>query len=345
MSANTFGHFFKIHSFGESHGAALGAVIEGCPAGVPFDLELLKKQLDRRRPGGAAGLTSARKESDTPEILSGVFEGKTLGTPVGILVRNQDARSEDYDKIAEQPRPGHADDVWKEKFGHRDPRGGGRSSGRETLARVIGGAVAEMVLRELSPETKLRGFVSSIGPYVLSDAERLQFLASEKTCDDFKARFPGSQDSMVAASLLELKEKGDSWGGIAEILVKNPPMSLGQPVFHKLKADIASAMMGVGAASAVEIGDGLHDPKSSGVFFHTDPSSEIYGGIRGGISTGRSISIKVHMKPTSSILDVAKKGRHDPSILIRAIPVFEAMMNLVLVDHVLWKRLDRIANS
>jgi chorismate synthase len=342
MSANTFGTLFKIHSFGESHGAALGAVIEGCPAGVTFDIEMLESELARRRPG-SSDLVSARKEMDQPEILSGVYQGKTLGTPICILVRNQDARSEDYQMIAQAPRAGHADDVWQEKFGHRDPRGGGRSSGRETVSRVLGGAVANMVLKKLSPETKIRGFVRNLGPYELTEQERLDFVNSKQTADAFKARFPSPRHHDIAAALLDIKEKGDSWGGIAEIYVQSPGKSLGQPVFHKLKSDLAAAMMSVGATSAVEIGEGLFNSSLNGSHFHKEAGSEIYGGIRGGISTGEVLSVKVHMKPTSSILDVAKKGRHDPAILIRALPVLESMMSLVLVDHLLWKRLDQIS--
>lgn len=339
MSANTFGHIFKVHSFGESHGIALGAVIDGCPAGLKFDFDFLKAELARRKPGSA--LTSARQESDLPEVLSGVYEGKTLGTPIAILVRNQDARPQDYKDL--KPRTGHADDVWKEKFGHQDPRGGGRSSGRETLVRVIGGAVAKMLLKELSPETSIRGFVSKIGPYAISEQERTAFLNSKMLAQDYQGNFPSPRHEDLAKSLQDLKDQGDSWGGIAEIVALQPGKSWGQPVFRKLKSDLAAAMMSVGATSAVEIGQGFFDPQSSGIEFHKDSQSQVYGGIRGGLSTGEPISVKVHMKPTSSILDVAKKGRHDPSILIRAVPVLEAMMALVLVDHLLWKRLDRIS--
>lgn len=343
MSANTFGHILKVHSFGESHGPALGAVIEGCPSGLPFDLELLKSELERRRPGGSQGLTSGRQEADLPEILSGVFEGRTLGTPITILVRNQDARSEDYKKITNAPRAGHADDVWQEKFDHRDPRGGGRSSGRETVSRVMAGAIAKMLLRKLSPETRIRAFVSELGPHRLSESEKKNFLKSSQDSDQYKARFPSDQHEQVATELLALKEKGDSWGGVVELCVQGPPKSLGQPVFHKLKADLASALMGVGATSAIEIGHGLHNPSLTGSKFHSGTAGqEIYGGIRGGISTGEEIALRVHIKPTSSILDVAKQGRHDPAILIRAVPVFESMVALVLADHLLWRRLDQV---
>lgn len=317
-------------------------VIDGCPAGLDFDFDFLKTEMERRRPGGIDGLTSARAEADVPEILSGVFEGKTLGTPIAMVVRNQDARSTDYKDIVNSPRAGHADDVWQEKFGHRDPRGGGRSSGRETVARVMGGAIAKMLLRKLAPDLRIRGFVSALGPHQLSEKEKLSFLDSSQSADQYKARFPSSQHEQIAQELLAIKAQGDSWGGIIELSAQNPPKSLGQPVFHKLKSDLAAALMSVGAASAVEIGEGLHNSKQSGVDFHSGADAKVYGGIRGGLSTGETITARIHIKPTSSILDVAKKGRHDPAILIRAVPVFESMLALVLVDHMLWRRLDRV---
>lgn len=319
--ANTFGVHFKVHSFGESHGAALGAIVDGCPAGVRFDHELLQRELDRRKPGTSSSV-SARAEADQCEILSGVFEGKTLGTPIAMMVRNLDARSQDYEKIAKQPRAGHADDVWKEKFGHSDPRGGGRSSGRETIARVMGGAVARMVMRELAPEMAVESFAREIGPYKLTKADQ--------------------KKEEVASALVKLREQGNSWGGIAEIHVNGVPKGLGQPVFRKLKSDLTAALMSVGAVSAVEFGDGLHSPSRDGISMHKNSGEEVYGGVRGGISTGEPIVLRAHVKPTSSILDVAKQGRHDPCVLIRALPVLESMAALVVVDHLLWQRLDKI---
>lgn len=340
MSANTFGTLFRVHSFGESHGSAMGAVIDGCPAGVPLDLGRVQKELGRRRPGGSPEV-SARRETDQVELLSGVFEGRTLGTPLAFLVHNQDARSQDYNR--ETQRPGHADDVWLKKFGHSDYRGGGRASGRETLSRVIGGAVARMVMEREVPELSIVSFARSLGPFELAEEERQEFLKMNEAypADSFAARFPSPRrrESLTQA-LSELKEKGDSWGGVGEIVIRGAPAGLGQPVFRKLKSDLTAALMSVGAASAVELGDGLHQAERSGVNFHGG-SSQVYGGIRGGISTGEDIVLRVHVKPTSSILDVAKKGRHDPCILIRALPVFEAMTALVLVDHLLWRRLDR----
>jgi chorismate synthase len=339
MSANSFGSRFVVTTFGESHGPALGVVIDGCPAGVSFDHELLTQELARRRPGGA--LVSGRQEADLPEVLSGVFEGKTLGTPIAIIVRNQDARSKDYEQIA--TRTGHADDVWRQKFGHSDPRGGGRSSGRETVARVMAGAVARMVLGELAPGLQIQAFAEQIGPEALTSEELTAAAAMTPTqIDAFPARFPSARASTRITSLLEdAKRDGKSYGGRALVRATGVPSGLGQPVFHKLKADLASGFLGVGATSAVEIGEGVEASQAEGSEFHASSLGQ-YGGIRGGISTGEPIEARVSFKPTSSVLDVAKKGRHDPCIVPRAIPVLEAMMALVLVDHLLWAKSDRV---
>jgi len=361
MSANSFGSRFVVTTFGESHGPALGVVIDGCPAGVPFDAELLVRELERRRPGGA--LVSARQESDLPEVLSGVHEGRTLGTPLTLIVRNQDARSQDYSEIAASlgttpvaaesavpdrsahaapVRTGHADDVWRMKFGHSDPRGGGRSSGRETVARVMAGAVARMVLAQLAPQLTIQAFAEQIGPETLSDEQFASAtLMTTAQIDAFPARFPSDSSRDAVTSLLEAaKRDGKSYGGRALVRATGVPAGLGQPVFHKLKADLASAFLGLGATSAVEIGEGTEASSAEGSQFHASQRGQ-YGGIRGGISTGEPIEARVSFKPTSSVLDVAKKGRHDPCIVPRAIPVLEAMMALVLVDHLLWQKTDR----
>lgn len=342
MSANQFGSRFVVTSFGESHGTALGVVIDGCPAGVKFDESLLRKELERRRPGhhGLGQIVSGRQESDMPEILSGVFEGQTLGTPIAMIVRNQDARSQDYKNIKASPRAGHADDMWKNKFGHSDHRGGGRSSGRETVSRVMAGAVAKMMMNQACDTTEVLGYASQIGPFQLTSEERNQ--VSDKNIDSFQARFPSSRDQDVAKMLKEAQEQGESYGGIAEILIKNPPLFLGQPVFHKLKSDLAQAFLSVGATSGFELGLGFESSELKGTEFHKTSSSSNYGGIRGGISTGENILLRVAFKPTSSILDVAKKGRHDPCIVTRGIPVLEAMTWLVLADHYLWSKTDTL---
>lgn len=336
MAANSFGTRFIVTSFGESHGPALGVVLDGVPAGVHFEEEFLRQELARRRPGGA--LVSARQELDAPEVLSGVFQGKTLGTPIAILVRNQDARSEDYQNLTF--RPGHSDDLWRAKFGHSDPRGGGRSSGRETVSRVMAGAVAKMILRAMAPELRIVGFASQIGSLALSSEESQK--ASSLDIDSFPARFPSSSQGSAVTHLLEqARQDGRSYGGTAVLQVIGAPIGLGQPVFHKLKSDLASAFFGIGATSAVEIGDGLQAADAEGSAFHAVSRGQ-YGGIRGGLSSGEEMRILVTFKPTSSVLDNAKKGRHDPCIVPRAIPVLEAMAAMVLVDHLLWMRTDRL---
>jgi chorismate synthase len=317
MGANSFGTLFQIHSFGESHGPALGVIIDGCPAGVPFDAAFLQMEMDRRRPGHQVGV-SARQEADKVEVLSGVYQEKTLGTPIALLVRNTDQRSQDYKEIAETPRRGHADQVWQDKFGHRDPRGGGRSSGRETLARVAGAAVAKMWLREETPQTQVVSEILKIGELDYDPATAPEFLR-------------------------KAQEAGESWGGVVGVTIRKPPKSLGQPVFHKFKADLASALMSIGATSAFEIGAGVEASKRRGTDFHNEKSrTAVYGGLSGGITTGEDLFLKIHFKPTSTILDLAKKGRHDPCIVLRAAPVCEAMVTLALADHVLWRRLDRM---
>ncbi len=316
-SPNSFGNLFKMTSFGESHGTALGVVVEGCPAGVIWKEEILADFIERRRPGGA--LVSARQETDKVELLSGVFEGKTLGTPIAMMVRNTDQRSADYDSLKKSPRAGHADDMWKEKFGHSDHRGGGRSSGRETVSRVMAGAVAKNYLLQLFPELKINSKAVQVGPLKNDGA---------------------TFDEKLSALLLDAKEKGESYGGIAEIKITNVPTSLGEPVFKKLKSEVTAALMSVGAVVGVELGAGFESVLSAGTEFHSNTNN--YGGIRGGISTGEDIVLRVAVKPTSSILDVAKKGRHDPCILLRALVVFEAMSWLVLADQNLYKKLNRL---
>lgn len=338
MSANSFGSRFVITSFGESHGEALGVVIDGCPAGVKFNEHVLKNNLKRRRPGGEG--VSQRQEEDLPEILSGVFEGKTLGTPIAIIIRNKDQKSHDYDQIKKAARPGHADDVWKDKFGHRDHRGGGRSSGRETVARVIAGSMAQMFCQQVVPDLDLKAYAHQVGPYCLSDGERAEIWT--KDIEQFTARFPSVQHEKVKELLTSAQALGESFGGTAEVRVKGLPAGLGQPVFHKLKGDLAQGFMTIGATSGVELGDGYKAAGAQGTSFHRVPDSPNYGGIRGGISTGEELLMRVHFKPTSSILEVAKKGRHDPCIVTRAIPVVEAMTWLVLADHLLWRRQDQV---
>lgn len=362
MSANSFGQHFVVTTFGESHGSGLGCVIDGCPANINFSESILTHELERRRPGRHASRPNApsttayvsqRNEADVPEVLSGVFEGKTLGTPIAIFVKNSDARSQDYATLKNSPRAGHADDVWKNKFLVSDHRGGGRSSGRETVARVMAGSVAFMVLKELAPHLGIHAYLSQMGTLSLTSSEEESFRQvlnakqndNQKTTeidhpiDRYFARFP-KQNSDESQKALELAQsQGESFAATLKVVIKNVPAHLGQPVFHKLKADLARAVMGIGAVTAFELGEGSKTPLGSE--FHQTGRQDQYGGIRGGISTGEDILFSLKIKPTSSILDVAKKGRHDPCIGIRAIPVVESMVALVLVDHLLWTRLDR----
>lgn len=340
MSANSFGQLFKITSFGESHGEALGVVIDGCPAGVSFDIKLLNKNLNRRRPGQNS-VVSQRNEADNPEILSGVFEGKTLGTPICIIVRNQDQRSADYADIKNNARIGHADDTWVSKFGHVDYRGGGRSSGRETLARVLGGSVAQMLCSQMKPDIVVKGFATQIADVVLSEEEKKHIW--ELQIDNFVTRLPSLEKNQKIIELLEsAKKNGESYGGIVEVQIKNLPVGLGQPVFHKFKSDLAAAAMSIGATTSFELGAGNLAAVQNGQSFHSEMKSSVYGGIRGGITTGELVHFKVGFKPTSSIKDISKKGRHDPCIVPRAVPVLEAMTWLLIADHLLWSKLDRV---
>lgn len=343
MSANSIGHIFKFHSFGESHGPAMGLVIEGCPAGMTVSMEILERELDRRRPGRWPW-TSSRKEPDKAEILSGVFEGKTLGTPIAVVVFNKNQKSRDYDLIKKQPRPGHSEDLWQAKFAHYDHRGGGRSSGRETLGRVIAGSFARMLIKELCPSFKVMAFVRQIGdlqilPEEIQNAEDL-FKKAELS-EKFSACFPHREKSIQAEELLiKLKKEGESLGSLVELWMENLPKGLGQPLFQKFKSDLAKGIMSLGAVTGLEIGLGMDSAKFKGTEFHS--LKENYGGLRGGLTTGERIRLKVAFKPPSSLGDISKKGRHDPCIGPRAVPVLEAIACLVTADHLLWSRLDQL---
>jgi chorismate synthase len=334
---NTFGELFRVTTFGESHGPAMGAVIDGCPAGVPLTTELVQRALDRRRPGQSA-VTTARSEADRVELLSGVYEEKTLGTPIAAVVRNTDQRSQDYAKLAKEDRPGHADRVWRERFQHRDPRGGGRTSGRETLCRVIGGAVAEALLTRELPRLSTVAWVSQVGPLVLPLPDgaitRAQVDASSTRCPDAPLA------SQMEALILDAKGKGDSLGGVITVRVDGVPVGLGEPVFGKLKSRLADAVAGIGAVTGVVWGgeDLEARLRLPGTQFHAVRAdgrpSDVYGGIQGGLSNGEPLVLRVLFKPPATLTDHAKAGRHDPCILPRAVPVVEAMVSMVLAD--LW---------
>lgn len=344
MNRNTFGNLLRLTTFGESHGPAMGAVVDGVPAGIPLTPADLGAQLARRRPG-QSDITTDRDESDLPEILSGVFEGKTLGTPICVVIYNEDARSKDYDP--KHYRAGHADRTWQEKFGHRDYRGGGRSSGRETASRVIGGVVAEQVLPD---DARIVGFTRQIGPH---RAEQLPEHLDRPRVDKHPTRCPDDRVAgLIEEDLRECKERGDSRGGIIELWIDGLPMGLGEPVFRKLKNTLADAVMSIGAVTGVSLGDAPDNATKSGFEFHDGDAgyhedagvSPAANGIQGGISNGERIRLLTYFKPASTVGEMSKSGRHDPCIVPRAIPVVESMAALVLADHFLEFQLNRSAD-
>ncbi len=340
MRGNSFGRFLVLTSFGESHGTALGTVIDGCPAGLTLDVRDFEKALARRRPGQSA-ITTSRNETDSPEILSGVFEGKTLGTPIAVIVRNTDARSADYDP--ETYRAGHADKVWEEKFGIRDYRGGGRASGRETIARVIGGVVAEKIL---SPDVRIVAFTRQVGSI---RAKEVPPHLTREIVDAHATRCPDPHAAQaIERELLRCKKEGDSLGGIVELRIDGVPAGLGEPVFRKAKSELASALMSVGAVIGVTLGDAQAEVLLTGKEFHAERHtiregiSAMAHGIQGGHTNGERITMLAYVKPTSTLGEKALQGRHDPCIVPRVIPVLEAMTALVLADLWLAGRTDRV---
>jgi len=327
MRGNSFGKLFSLTSFGESHGQAMGVVIDGVPSNLSINLEDLQKELNRRAPGNLPGTTS-RVEPDKVEILSGIFEGKTLGTPIAIIVRNLNQKSEDYRPLKDDYRPGHADRTTMQKFGIRDHRGGGRSSGRETLSRVIAGYFAGLML----PQTKVRAFINKLGPFEVEDKnpQKLHYFS-----DPYTTSFGDKKDEVINF-LMGLKEKGESVGGRVSIIVDGCPSGLGEPAFDKLKADLVKGLFSIGAVVSVSLGRGHEMADILGSEISTDSSN--FGGIEGGISNGERIFLEVTFKPTSTVGEKAKKGRHDPCIIPRAIPVVESMVKIVLADHFLRQR-------
>jgi len=322
MSGNSFGQMFRVTTFGESHGEALGVIIDGMPAGLAVDIEALKKELLRRAPGQHAVHTS-RKEDDVPEILSGVFENKTLGTPITVIVRNTNQKSSDYDALKDNYRPGHADKTTMMKYGFRDHRGGGRSSGRETLARVIGGYFAGLVI----PKISFYAYIEEVGTYKITTKP-------DHSTDRGEINIPDKKISdEVVAFLQECKTKGESAGGIVTLSILNSPGGLGEPVFDKLKADFAKAMLSLPACIGFSVSSGFELAKLPGSKMSAD--SKNFGGMEGGISNGEEILLKMAFKAPSTIGEKAKAGRHDPCILPRVVPVVEAMAKIVMADHFL----------
>lgn len=324
MRGNSFGKMISMTSFGESHGTALGVVVDGVPPGLDFSLDDLQAALDRRAPGRLEG-TTARKEPDQAEVLSGVMDGKTLGTPIAVIVRNTNQRSQDYDKLKSEYRPGHADKTYMQKYGIRDHRGGGRSSGRETLARVIAGYFASLII----PDIKVKAFITKLGPYEhdgnVPPLDQAEF-------DDY--HFPGTAHTeRIKNYLVDLKKNGESCGGRVCIVVDGTPAGLGEPAFDKLKADLAKAVLSIGACVSFSFGLGELMADLPGSVVSQDQKN--FGGIEGGISNGERMRMNCVFKPTSTIGEKAKEGRHDPCIIPRAIPVVEAMVTFVLADHFL----------
>jgi chorismate synthase len=348
MSGNTLGHLFRVTTFGESHGPAIGCVVDGCPPGLELCEADIQRELDRRRPGTSRHVTQ-RQEADQVEILSGMYEGRTTGTPIALLIRNQDARSKDYGNIARSFRPGHADYTYWHKYGIRDPRGGGRSSARLTAPVVGAGAIARKWLAERYG-TVIRGWMSQLGPI------EIPFTGFEHVAQNpFFA--PDAQIVPRLEQFMdELRRDGDSCGARIEVQAENVPVGLGEPLFDRLDADIAHAMMGINAVKGVEIGDGFASVAQRGTEHGDELTREGFasnhaGGVLGGISTGQPIRVSIAIKPTSSIRTARRSidlegeaqqietfGRHDPCVGIRAAPIAEAMLALVLIDHALRDR-------
>ena len=355
--ASTFGKIFKITTWGESHGPALGVVIEGCPAGIPLTVEEIQRQLDRRRVGQSK-VTTPRGEKDSAEILSGVFEGVTTGAPISLITYNKDADSSKYENLRDVFRPGHGDYTYWAKYGHRDHRGGGRSSARETWGRVAAGAIAQKILATAGCE--VFGFVREIGGIEMETFDREQIEQNIVRCPD-----PIAAEKMIDA-IMAAKERNDSLGGVVEVHATGTPVGLGEPTFDKVDALLGQAMLSIPAVKAIEIGEGFAVTRSSGSkandSFYVDESGRVRtrsnnaGGTLGGLTTGEDLVVKIAVKPTSSVArpqqtvdlnmqprEIVVEGRHDPSVCPRAVPVAEGMMAIVLADLMLLNRAARIA--
>jgi chorismate synthase len=353
MSGNTFGKLFTVTSFGESHGPALGCVVDGCPPGMTLSEADLQVDLDRRKPG-TSRYTTQRREQDAVQILSGVFEGKTTGTPIGLLIENTDQRSKDYSDIKDLFRPAHADYTYEQKYGLRDYRGGGRSSARETAMRVAAGAIAKKYLKEKTG-MQVRGYLSQLGPIAVNAPVPGQIDWEQVNSNPFFCPDKNKVDEM-AAFMEKLNKEGNSIGARITVTATGVPVGLGEPVFARLDADIAAAMMGINAVKGVELGAGFACVEQKGTEHRDEMTPEGFlsnhaGGVLGGISSGQDIVVHLALKPTSSLhvpgrtvdrngqaREVVTKGRHDPCVGIRATPIAEAMLALVLMDHYLRHR-------
>ncbi len=354
MAGNSFGNLFKVTTFGESHGLAIGGVIDGCPAGVSLDFEAIQNDLDRRKPGQSEIVTQ-RKESDTVKFLSGIFDGKTTGTPIGFIIENDNQKSNDYSHIKDVYRPSHADYTYDKKYGNRDYRGGGRSSARETACRVVAGAVAKQFLKNI----EINAFTSSVGDiFIDKPYQELDFNAIESNIvrcpDTVKA------DAMIAR-IKEIRKQGDTIGGTVTCVLKNVPIGLGEPVFDRLHAELGKAMLSINAVKGFEYGSGFCGAKMKGSehndLFNADGTTQtnLSGGIQGGISNGMDIYFRVAFKPVATIMqkqntidkdgnivEMQGKGRHDPCVVPRAVPIVEAMAALVLADYYLINKTSKI---
>jgi len=354
MAGNTFGNFFKLTTFGESHGEAIGGVIDGCPAGVSIDLDAIENQMMRRRPGQSAIVTQ-RKEADTVRFLSGIFEGKTTGSPIGFIIENTNQKSADYTHIKDSYRPSHADYTFDKKYGHRDYRGGGRSSARETACRVAAGAIASQLLGAIA----ITGYVSSVGDLTLEKPyQELDF----NTVDSNVVRCPDAEmASKMIAKIKEIKKQGDTIGGIITCVIQNVPVGLGEPVFDKLHAQLGKAMLSINAVKGFEFGSGFKGATMNGSehndLFNQDGTtkSNLSGGVQGGISNGMDIYFRVAFKPVATIMqkqqtinskgekvEMQGKGRHDPCVVPRAVPIVEAMAALTIADFWLANKLSKL---
>jgi chorismate synthase len=359
MAGSTFGKIFKIHTFGESHGKGIGVVIDGCPAGLMISSEDIQRELDRRKPGQSK-ITTDRKETDTVQILSGIFEGITLGTPIALFIKNQDHTPKDYDHLANLYRPSHGDFTWEQKYGIRDHRGGGRSSARETAARVAAGAIASKLIKHFGIE--VLSYVSSVG------SKQWTGNTASVTADQIESNEVRCPDPISAAKMISMidvaKKEGESLGGTITGIIRNCPIGLGEPVFDKLHADLGKAILSINACKGFEIGSGFDGTQLTGSE-HNDSfirvedqiktSSNNSGGIQAGISNGMDIVFRAAFKPVASInktqqtvnihgetVELQSKGRHDPCVLPRAVPIVDAMASLVIADHLLRARLNKL---
>jgi len=353
--ANTFGQIFKITSFGESHGKAIGGIIDGCPAGISIDYNIIQKQLDRRKPGQSK-ITSSRNENDKVEFLSGIFDNKTLGTPIGFVIKNNDAKIKDYDSLKNSFRPSHADFVYEKKYGIRDYRGGGRSSARETSVRVVAGAIAQQILSSLN--IKVKAYVSKV------KSIKLEKNYSEYNLENIDNNIIRCPDDKIAEEMISLinqtKLKGDSVGGEITAVVTNVPIGLGEPIYDKLDANLAKAMLSINAVNGFFVGNDrseLYGSQSNDILEDLSGKTKTNnsGGIQAGISNGNDIFFNVSFKPVSTIMKPQEsinnkgekiilnpQGRHDPCVLPRAVPIVEAMTAIVLLDHFLLNKTNKL---